>query len=129
MIVIGLHWFVLLSNWYLAMAYAKMMDGHWRQCGCASFDMYDRIAILFCGAQKTAAMGIPIIETMFGNDSNIGMYIIPLLMYHPFQLIFDSLLVYPLSNWRTKQEAKKKILTVVETSINVTTLSSKHADG
>merc|ERR1712204_90597 len=108
MIVIGLHLFLLCTNWYLAMI-------------CSSFDVYDRIAILFCGAQKTAAMGLPIIETMFGESGNLGMYIIPLLMYHPFQLIFDSLLVYPLSNWRAKQEEKGNddaAVDMIETSIN-----------
>ena len=46
---------------------------------------------------KTVAMGLPVIDAMF-EDVNMAMYIIPLLIYHPFQLIVDSLLVYPISN-------------------------------
>ena len=77
-------------------------------CCCKPFDIYDRIAIFFCATQKTVAMGLPLIEAMFGDNSNMGIYIIPLLLYHPFQLICDSLLVHPISQWRIKQEKQHK---------------------
>ena len=104
LIIIGLHLCLLIMNWYLTLGYSKIVDIDTKICCCKPFNIYDRITILFCGVMKTAAMGLPMIETMFGNDSNMGMYIIPLLIYHPLQLIIDSLLVHPISNWRVKQE-------------------------
>eukprot|EP01084_Bolivina_argentea_P260329 439596_1 len=101
-IVIILHMMLLIINWYLTYLYSKVMNNE--LCCCKPFDIYDRIAILFCATQKTVALGLPMIGSMFGTDPNIGLYIIPLLLMHPFQLIFDSLLVQPVSNWRKKKE-------------------------
>ena len=71
---------------------------------CMKFDLYDRIAILFCSSQKTAAFGIPIVTSLYETSPNLGIYLVPLLMYPPIQLVCDSLLVQPLSSrvakWR-----------------------------
>ena len=64
---------------------------------CLRFTIYDRIAILFCACQKTAAFGIPIVSSLFESSEYLGIYLVPLLIYHPLQLIIDSFLVQPLS--------------------------------
>ena len=46
----------------------------------SSWTRRDKVAILFCTTQKTAAMGIPLINTMFENSDNLGLYQVPLLM-------------------------------------------------
>merc|ERR1712083_1234491 len=71
---------------------------------CMKFDIYDRIAILFCSSQKTAAFGIPIVTSLYEESPHLGIYLVPLLMYPPIQLVVDSLLVQPISGrvakWR-----------------------------
>jgi hypothetical protein len=41
---------------------------------------------LFCSTHKTVAMGIPLITTIFEDSPSLGLYTLPLLMYHPMQV-------------------------------------------
>ncbi len=53
-----------------------------------------RIAALFCGAQKTLAMGLPMSTLLFaGSTVEVSLLVLPLLLYHPLQLIAGGLLV------------------------------------
>lgn len=45
----------------------------------------DRIAFLFCGAQKSLAAGVPIANILFAGQS-VSLMILPLMIYHQFQL-------------------------------------------
>ena len=47
-----------------------------------------RIALAFTASQKTIAFGVPLIESLFGDSASLVM--IPLLFYHPWQLIVAS---------------------------------------
>jgi solute carrier family 10 (sodium/bile acid cotransporter), member 7 len=58
----------------------------------------DRIAVLFCGAQKTLATGAPMALAIFvaappSGVPHVGILLLPLLVYHPVQLILASVLV------------------------------------
>ena len=76
---------------------------------CLRFTLYDRIAILFCACQKTAAFGIPIVSSLFESSEYLGVYLVPLLIYHPLQLIIDSFLVQPLSLKVSRYEKARAI--------------------
>ena len=80
----------------------------WNSCLTKFFDfsIYDRIAILFCATQKTAAFGVPMITTLYEESSNLGLYTVPLLLFHPMQLVIDSLLVSPLQKRVLEYEQK-----------------------
>jgi solute carrier family 10 (sodium/bile acid cotransporter), member 7 len=54
------------------------------------FSRGDRIAALFCSTQKTVALGIPLITILYEGDPRAGLLAVPLLCYHPLQLIADS---------------------------------------
>merc|ERR1719461_19203 len=79
---------------------------------CLKFDIYDRIAILFCSSHKTAAFGIPIVTSLYESSPHLGIYLVPLLMYPPIQLVCDSLLVQPLSRrveeWRESRKSEEE---------------------
>eukprot|EP01084_Bolivina_argentea_P200081 342203_1 len=111
LVVVIIHFLSLIVNWFSTFLYAFILNNYFqcKYCKCKAFDIRDRIAILFLGVQKTAALGVPMIEIMFGDSDNIGLYVIPLIMYHPFQLLVDSLLVQPLSTYRKKIELKEKM--------------------
>lgn len=52
----------------------------------------DEIAATFCGATKSLVNGAPIARIMFGASPALGMIMLPLLLYHPIQLIVCSIL-------------------------------------
>jgi sodium/bile acid cotransporter 7 len=51
------------------------------------FSREDRIAAVFCGSKKSLATGIPMAQLMFGNNPALGLILLPIMIYHPFQLI------------------------------------------
>lgn len=53
----------------------------------------DRITALFSAPQKTLASGAPMAEVIFAGRSDIGLILLPLLFYHPLQLLLGSVLV------------------------------------
>lgn len=59
--------------------------------GLLGFDRADRIAIEFCGSKKSLATGLPMASVIFGT-ANLGLLILPLMIYHQIQLMICSLL-------------------------------------
>jgi sodium/bile acid cotransporter 7 len=47
----------------------------------------DRIALVFCGSKKTLASGVPMARVMFGATPSLGVILLPILIYHPLQLV------------------------------------------
>ena len=56
----------------------------------------EQVAILFCGTQKTLAAGVPLGISLFGNDPSFGIILLPVMLYHPVQLILGAFLIEPL---------------------------------
>jgi solute carrier family 10 (sodium/bile acid cotransporter), member 7 len=52
----------------------------------------DFIAALFCSVKKTLAMGVPLAQLIFGTHANLGLILLPIMFYHPFQLFVCGLL-------------------------------------
>jgi solute carrier family 10 (sodium/bile acid cotransporter), member 7 len=52
----------------------------------------DFIAALFCSVKKTLAMGVPLAQLIFGAKANLGLILLPIMFYHPFQLFVCGLL-------------------------------------
>lgn len=51
------------------------------------FSREDRIAAIFCGSKKTLASGVPMARLIFGADPGIGLILLPIMIYHPLQLV------------------------------------------
>jgi sodium/bile acid cotransporter 7 len=47
----------------------------------------DRIVAIFCGSKKTLASGVPMARLMFGHDPGLSVILLPLMIYHPLQLV------------------------------------------
>ncbi len=63
--------------------------------GLARLDRLDRpsrIAALFCAPQKTIASGIPLAKAIFGTHPGLGLILLPILLYHPLQLLVCGVL-------------------------------------
>ncbi len=56
------------------------------------FGREDRIAAVFCGSKKTLASGVPMAQLMFGTHPALGLILLPIMIYHPVQLIIGGFL-------------------------------------
>lgn len=65
------------------------------------FPRADRIAAIFCGSKKTLAAGVPMAKLIFGAHPGIGLILLPIMIYHPLQLIVCGLLA---QRWGTRDE-------------------------
>lgn len=77
--VLGLHLFFLASAWILG--------------GVVRLSELDRRAALFVGPQKTVALGLPLLHFFFASQPELaGLMSIPLILYHPLQLLIAGFL-------------------------------------
>ncbi len=53
----------------------------------------DRIAAWFCAPQKTLAAGVPMAKLLFTGNPALGLILLPVMFYHPVQLLIGGLLV------------------------------------
>jgi sodium/bile acid cotransporter 7 len=83
-----------------------------------------RVMGLFGCTHKTIAMGIPLITAIYGNDPNLGQYVLPILIWHPMQLIVGTLLTPRLSNFIIME---KERLGIVDDSCH--DIKDKNNDG
>jgi sodium/bile acid cotransporter 7 len=69
------------------------------------FPKKDSIAIMFCGAAKSLAMGISLINAFYGNQNQeiTGLISLPFIIYHVEQLTFGAIAVILLKNWIQKE--------------------------
>jgi solute carrier family 10 (sodium/bile acid cotransporter), member 7 len=65
----------------------------WIISGIAGLNREDFIAALFCSVKKTLAMGVPLAQLIFGAKANLGLILLPIMFYHPFQLLVCGFLV------------------------------------
>lgn len=73
-----------------------------------------RVMGLFGCTHKTVAMGVPLINAIYENDPNVGLYTLPLLIWHPMQLVLGSLLVPRLLKWVKVEKERLGIVDDVE---------------
>ncbi|XP_060533438.1 sodium/bile acid cotransporter 7-like [Cylas formicarius] len=71
------------------------------------FSPSDIIAVVFCSTHKSLTLGIPILRIMFHGYSHLSQISLPLLVYHPTQIILGGLMVSQLKDWLHSQKNKK----------------------
>ena len=59
----------------------------WQTSRALHFTLADRIVALFCGSKKTLASGVPMARLIFGAHPGLGIILLPLMLYHPLQLV------------------------------------------
>lgn len=55
------------------------------------FSFEDRATIVFCGSKKSLASGVPIANVLFSGPT-VGMIVLPLMLFHQFQLMACAVL-------------------------------------
>ena len=65
----------------------------WKISGWVGLKVESRIPAFFCGGQKTLAMGLPMAVLLFEEvpEIEISLVLIPLLIYHPAQLVLGGI--------------------------------------
>ncbi|KAI7883638.1 hypothetical protein K492DRAFT_159234 [Lichtheimia hyalospora FSU 10163] len=70
------------------------------------YSRQDTVAVMYCGATKTVAMGVPLINVLYENadPGTVGVLMTPLLLYHIEQLIVGNIQVDFLKRWIQNDE-------------------------
>lgn len=63
------------------------------------FSRSDTVALMFCCTHKSLTLGIPIIKIIFADSPQLSLITIPLLVYHPAQILLGGLLVPYIRSW------------------------------
>ncbi|MGB0373036.1 MAG: bile acid:sodium symporter family protein [Opitutales bacterium] len=60
----------------------------------SKFDAANQATVVFCGAQKTLAAGVPMAGSIFTTGSpELGLVLLPIMFYHPTQILLGSYLI------------------------------------
>lgn len=82
---------------YLAGSYLVLSAGAWWGARAAGLDRADAICALMTAPQKTLALGVPLLGTYFrGQPELLASALLPVLAYHPFQLLVAGILAHRL---------------------------------
>ena len=103
-LMIGMQTFLLLAFKSLAWTYMAVLFRGEPEL---------RVMGLFGCVHKTVAVGVPMLQAMFEGNPKLGMYTLPLLVWHPLQLLIGTIAAPHLAAWVDKQvaatdEAKEK---------------------
>lgn len=85
-----------------------------------------RVMGLFGCTQKTIALGIPLILSIFGGEKYESLYTLPILIWHPMQLVVGSCFVSRLQNFMI--EEKKRLGIDEESSVGTTSHAVKEQE-
>jgi sodium/bile acid cotransporter 7 len=56
------------------------------------FNHADEVAAVFCASKKSLAAGAPMAALIFGANPGLGLIMLPIMIYHPLQLIVCSIM-------------------------------------
>uniref|UniRef100_A0A7S0CBP3 Sodium/bile acid cotransporter 7 n=1 Tax=Proboscia inermis TaxID=420281 RepID=A0A7S0CBP3_9STRA len=65
-----------------------------------------RVMGLYGCTHKTVAMGVPLINAIYESNSNVGLYTLPLLIWHPMQLVLGTALAPKLVRFVEREEKR-----------------------
>jgi sodium/bile acid cotransporter 7 len=82
-----------------------------------------RVMGLFGCTHKTVAMGVPLINAIYDTNPNVGLYTLPLLIWHSLQLLLGSLPVPRLHKWVL---AENERLSIKEDRSNTAAVKNSH---
>jgi sodium/bile acid cotransporter 7 len=71
-----------------------------------------RVMGVFGCVQKTVALGVPLIASVYQGDPNVGLYTLPILIWHPMQLVLGSFLVPRLKAFVQSERKRLEVITI-----------------
>uniref|UniRef100_A0A671LEM8 Sodium/bile acid cotransporter n=1 Tax=Sinocyclocheilus anshuiensis TaxID=1608454 RepID=A0A671LEM8_9TELE len=65
----------------------------------SGFTAADSVAIMFCATHKSLTLGIPMLKIVFEGYEHLSLISVPLLIYHPAQILLGSILLPSIKTW------------------------------
>ncbi|GKY93559.1 hypothetical protein MPSEU_000323300 [Mayamaea pseudoterrestris] len=87
-----------------------------------------RVMGLFGCTQKTVAVGIPLISAMYGDNPAVGLYTLPLIIWHTMQLVIGTALMARLSAFVKSEEERLGIADTSTEEVEAEDLTSAGAE-
>lgn len=68
-------------------------------CRNLGFSLKDTITVKFCGTKKSLVHGSVMVKIIFGSSASVGLFLLPIMLYHILQLLLVSVFA---ENYRQK---------------------------
>lgn len=78
----------------------------------SGFTPADTVAIMFCSTHKSLTLGIPMLKIVFEGSEQLSVLSVPLLIYHPAQILLGSILVPTIRTWMSSRQKAVKMTTL-----------------
>ncbi|ELK17517.1 Sodium/bile acid cotransporter 7, partial [Pteropus alecto] len=75
----------------------------------SGFTPADTVAIIFCSTHKSLTLGIPMLKIVFAGHEHLSLISVPLLVYHPVQILLGSVLVPTIKSWMVSRQKGVKL--------------------
>ncbi|XP_028609240.1 sodium/bile acid cotransporter 7 isoform X1 [Grammomys surdaster] len=75
----------------------------------SGFTPADTVAIIFCSTHKSLTLGIPMLKIVFAAHEHLSLISVPLLIYHPAQILLGSVLVPTIKSWMVSRQKGVKL--------------------
>ncbi|XP_064636814.1 sodium/bile acid cotransporter 7-like [Lineus longissimus] len=69
----------------------------------------DTVAAIFCATHKSLTLGIPMLKIIFSSHPRLSVISIPLLIYHPTQILLGGLIVPQVRGWMLSTQKSRHI--------------------
>lgn len=79
------------------------------QISTFGFSPSDTVAIMFCSTHKSLTLGIPMLKIVFAGYEHLSLISIPLLIYHPTQILLGGVLINIIKDWMEKAQKARGI--------------------
>ncbi|KAL3051018.1 hypothetical protein OYC64_001317 [Pagothenia borchgrevinki] len=76
----------------------------------SGFSPADTVAIIFCSTHKSLTLGIPMLRIVFEGYEHLSLISVPLLVYHPAQILLGSILVPSIRSWMSSRQKSSLLL-------------------
>ncbi|XP_032003858.1 sodium/bile acid cotransporter 7 isoform X2 [Hylobates moloch] len=76
----------------------------------SGFTPADTVAIIFCSTHKSLTLGIPMLKIVFAGHEHLSLISVPLLIYHPAQILLGSVLVPTIKSWMVSRQKGVKLM-------------------
>uniref|UniRef100_A0A8C1EXE3 Sodium/bile acid cotransporter n=1 Tax=Cyprinus carpio carpio TaxID=630221 RepID=A0A8C1EXE3_CYPCA len=70
----------------------------------SGFTAADSVAIMFCATHKSLTLGIPMLKIVFEGYEHLSLISVPLLIYHPAQILLGSILLPSIKTWMSGRQ-------------------------
>lgn len=74
-----------------------------RAARAAGLSLEDEITAVFCGSKKSLASGMPMAKVLFAGSPQLGLFVLPLIMFHELQLVVCAIIAKKYANSKRRR--------------------------